>query len=48
MRSKGSTLGFMQTQVSAAGGDVDFGGGVQTFETLQLQLEGLLARSNPA
>ena len=42
-----STLGFMQLQVSAAQGETDFSGGVSTFETLQSQLEALMARSNP-
>jgi len=42
-----STLGMMQLQVQAAGSDVDFSGGVSTFETLQSQLENLLSRSNP-
>ena len=42
-----STLGMMQLQVQAAGSDVDFSGGVTTFETLQSQLENLLSRSNP-
>lgn len=42
-----STLGMMQLQVQAAGSDVDFSGGVTTFEALQSQLENLLSRSNP-
>ena len=42
-----STLGFMQLQTSAAQNDVDFSGGVTTFDTLQRQLENLLSRSNP-